>query len=116
MFEFHVVVQKDNIEELLDIVKLAISLDADVVTFSRMINWRNMPQDEYDAINPYWHDNDIHEKMVRQMDRIEHLRTQIEEGTCPLLKNGKKFYINIHFRPDPNDSYQEIRMGRIRIR
>lgn len=116
MFEFHVVVQKDNIEELLDIVKLAISLDADVITFSRMVNWRNMPQDEYDAINPYWHDNDIHEKMVRQMDRIEHLRTQIEEGTCPLLKKGKKFYINIHFRPDPNDSYQEIRMGRIRIR
>lgn len=116
MFEFHVVVQKANICELLDIVKLAIEMHADTVTFSKMINWRNMPQEEYDQNNPYWIDNPDHDELMKEMDKIEQLRSDIENGNCKLLDPNKKMYINIHFRPDPNDSYNEIRTGRIRIR
>lgn len=116
VFEFHVVVQKTNIDELLDIVKLAINMHVDVVTFSKMINWRDMPQEEYDEGNPYWVDSSEHEHLMHAMDEVEQLRDSIEKGTCPLIDPGRKMYINIHFRPDPNDSYNEIRTGRYRIR
>ncbi len=116
MFEFHVVVQKANIDELVDIVKLAIEMDADTVTFSRMINWRDMPQEEYDIKNPYWFDSDEHAHLMREMNKVEQIRDEIENGTCTLIKPGRKMYINIHFRPDPNESYDVIRTGRFKIR
>ncbi len=116
MFEFHVVVQKDNIHELFDIVKLAIDMHADAVTFSKIVNWRNMPQQEYDDKNPFWVDNPEYDALMKEMDKIEKLRRSIERGDCDWIKDRKKMYINIHFRPDPNETYDEIRTGRIRIR
>lgn len=114
MFEFHVVIQKDNVEELTDIVKLAISLDADCVTFSRLINWRDMTEEEYHDVNPFWHDSLVHGKLLEQWEALIRFREDIESGKCKEVK--KKFYINLHFVSDPNESYDEIREGRIRIR
>lgn len=115
VFEFHVVIQKDNVDQLLEIVKMAISYDADVITFSRMINWREMPENEYDEMNPFWPENPYHEQLKTEIKKVLELRDSIENGTCNLL-HGKKVYINMHFEPDPNDSYDEIRYGRFRIR
>ena len=49
-------------------------------------------------------------------ERMEQLREDIEEGNYGLAKGRKKFYINIHFSPDPNQTYDEIRTGRLKIR
>lgn len=114
MFEFHVVVQKDNIGCLYDLALMAILYDADCITYSKIINWKGMTESEYSEINPFWIDHSSHKMMVEEFDRIEQLRSDIEKGICTLV--NKKFYINIHFRPDPNESYQSIRSGRIRIR
>lgn len=113
MLEFHVVVQHDNVDKLLDIVKMAMDYDADAVTFSRIVNWRGMNEDEYDAVNPFWISNPLHETLIREFDRVGQFREGLENGSIPYKK---KLYINMHFRPDPNDSYDEIRSGRIRIR
>lgn len=114
MFEFHVVVQKDNVNELVDIVKLAMSLDADCVTFSRLINWRNIPEEEYHEINPFWPDNELHSLLIEQWNSLIKLRNDIENGRSGLV--DKKFYLNLHFVPDPGESYKEIRTGKYRIR
>lgn len=116
MFEFHVVVQQDNVDELLDIVKMAIDLDADAVTFSRMINWREIPEEEYDCTNPFWISSPYHQALLDELRKIEELRDDIENGRCKLLKGDKKFYINIHFVPDPNETYAPIRYGDLKIR
>lgn len=116
MFEFHVVIQKDNVDQLLDIVKMAISYDADAVTFSRLINWREMPEEEYDEINPFWIGSAYHKRLLKETDRIMEFRDTIENGTCELTKNKKRIYINMHFEPDPSERYDEIRYGRIKIR
>ena len=114
MFEFHVVVQKDNVSELVDIVKLAMSLDADCVTFSRLINWRDIPEEEYHEINPFWPDNEFHPILLEQWESLIKLRDEIESGRCESV--DKNFYINLHFVPDPGESYKEIRTGKYRIR
>ena len=116
MFEFHVVIQKDNVDQLLEIIKMAISYDADAVTFSRLINWREMPESEYNEINPFWVNNKYHKRLMEEIDNIRKFREQIENGTCDLNNNGKKIYINMHFEPDPNERYDEIRYGTIKIR
>lgn len=113
MFEFHVVVQKENLNQLYDIVKMAMEYDADAVTFSKLINWRGMLEDEYADVNPFWVDSPYHGKLINEINRIEKLRDSIE---CGEYKINKKFYINMHFSPDPNSSYDEIRIGKLKIR
>jgi MoaA/NifB/PqqE/SkfB family radical SAM enzyme len=113
MFEFHVVVQTENVNHLCDIVKMAISYDADTVTFSRLINWRGMTEEEYYAVNPFWPDHPMHQELLDEIEKLKELRKQISEGNTP---SKKKMYINIHFIPDPDSSYDEIRTGRYKIR
>lgn len=107
MFEFHVVIQEENVEQLCDIAKMAIHYDADAVTYSRLINWRGMSEEEYHAVNPFWHDHHSHTRLLQELKALDELRRSIE---------GKKIFINIHFVPDPDSSYDEIRMGRLKIR
>lgn len=116
MFEFHVVIQKENIDQLCDITKMAITYDADAITFSRLINWREMSEKEYHDVNPFWHDHPLHTKLIQELKALEELRNDIEEDRCDFTKGRKKIYINIHFSPDPNASYDEIRTGRLKIR
>lgn len=116
MFEFHVVVQKDNLDELIDIIKLAAKYDADVVTFSKIVNWRDMPESEYQDINPFWYNNPNHSKLIQIIEEIKQIRDEIENGNSDKIKNKKKMYINMHFVPDPNLSYDEIRVGRLKVR
>ena len=116
VFEFHVVIQKDNVDQLLEIIKMAMSYDVDVVTFSRLINWREMPEEEYNEINPFWINNRYHERLLEEIEKVKAFRESIEDGSCDLIRNGKKIFINMHFEPDPNDRYDEIRYGRFRIR
>lgn len=107
MFEFHVVIQEENVAQLCDIAKMAIHYDADAVTYSRLINWRGMSEEEYHVVNPFWHDHHSHGRLLQELKALEELRRDIKE---------KKVYINIHFVPDPDSSYDEIRMGRLKIR
>ena len=114
MFEFHVVIQKENIGQLCDIAKMAIRYDADAVTYSRLINWREMPEEEYREVNPFWYDHPLHGKLMQELKSLEELRNETEAGRCGLAR--KKIYINIHFSPDPNSSYDVIRTGKLKIR
>lgn len=117
MFEFHVVIQTENIDELVDIIKMAVSFDVDAVTFSRLINWRNMTQNEYFRVNPYIVDSPHHERLMQVSKEIVDLRASIERGECELTAGReKKLYINMHFVPDPNPSYDVIRYGDLKIR
>lgn len=116
MFEFHVVIQKENIDQLCEITKMAIYYDADAVTYSRLINWRGMSEAEYHDINPFWHDHPLHKKLMQELKALKELRNDIEEGRYDLTRGKKKIYINIHFIPDPNSSYDVIRMGKLKIR
>lgn len=116
MFEFHVVVQKENIDQLCDITKMAIAFDADAVTFSRLINWRGMSREEYHEVNPFWSDHFLHGRLVQELENLEKLRKDIEDDKCDLTKGRKKIYINIHFSNDPNSSYDVIRTGKLKIR
>lgn len=116
MFEFHVVIQSENINQLLDIAKMAIDYDADAVTYSRLINWREMSEEEYYEVNPFWHDHPLHKHLMQELKALEKFRDAIETGKCDLTKGRKKIYINIHFSPDPNSSYDIIRTGRFKIR
>ena len=116
LFEFHVVIQKENISQLCDIAKMAVHYDADAVTYSRLINWREMPEEEYHEVNPFWYDHPQHETLVRELRALEELRNDMETGRSALTKGRKKIYINIHFSPDPDASYDVIRKGRLKIR
>lgn len=116
LFEFHVVIQSENIEELTDIARMAIQYDADAVTYSRLVNWRGMSEEEYQKVNPFWNDHPQHERLVQALEELKMLRNAIETGRCELTKGRKKVYINIHFYPDPNPSYDVIRNGRLKIR
>ena len=116
LFEFHVVIQTENIDQLCDITKMAIRYSADAVTFSRLINWREMSEEEYHEINPFWYDHPLHEKLTQELRALEELRNDIENDNCDLTRGRKKIYINIHFSPDPNQTYDEIRTGRLKIR
>ncbi len=109
LFEFHVVIQSDNIEELRDIVGMAIRYDADAVTFSRLVNWRGMSEEEYQEVNPFWPDHPLHERLVQVLEELKSMRDEAAAG-----ESGR--YINIHFCPDPDGSYDVIRNGRLKIR
>ncbi len=108
LFEIHVVAQRRNIHQLFDIVMLASDLGADAVTFSKIVNWRGMSEKEYDEKNPFWTDNSDFKRLSEEFDRIDEFRRNTEKG--------KKMYINMHFRPDSDARYEEIRMGRLKIR
>ncbi len=116
MFEFHVVISEENIDQLCDIANMAIDYDADAVTYSKIINWHEMPEKEYREVNPFWHNHPRHEELLLELQKIEKLRNDIEMGKCSRIKNGKKVYLNIHFLPDPNSTYDEIRWGKLKIR
>lgn len=115
LFEFHVVIQTENIEELTAIVKMAMKYDADAVTFSRLVNWRGMSEEEYQAVNPFWTDHPKHERLVQVLEELKNLRSAIDSGEYTGTKGGKK-YINIHFIPDLDADYGIIRNGRLKIR
>ncbi len=116
LFEFHVVISTENINQLYDIAQMAIEYDADAITYSKMINWREMPEEEYDEVNPFWSDHPRHEELQQELKRLEELRADIEAGRCDRIRNGKKVYITLHFRQDPNSSYDDIRWGKLKIR
>lgn len=116
LFEFHVVVQTDNIDELADIIQMAVNYDADAITFSRLVNWRGMSEEEYHAVNPFWPDHPQHEKLMRVIMGIIRLRDEIESGSSRLTEGRKKLMINMHCVPDPNAAYDRIRTGRLKIR
>ncbi|GHU41392.1 hypothetical protein FACS1894111_03620 [Clostridia bacterium] len=117
LFEFHVVVQTDNIDELVDIIKMAIKFDADVVTFSRLVNWRGMSEEMYYKINPFYEEHPQHNRLMQVIDEIKNLRKHIENGDCDLTISRKhKLFINTHCVPDPNSSYDVIRIGKLKIR
>lgn len=108
LFEIHVVAQRRNLHQLFDIVMLASDLGADAVTFSKIVNWRGMSEEEYDEKNPFWTDSPDFERLSEEFDRIDEFRRSTEKG--------RKMYINMHFRPDPDAGYEKIRMGRLKIR
>lgn len=108
LFEIHVVAQQRNIHQLFDIVMLASDLGADAVTFSKIVNWRGMSEKEYDEKNPFWTDSLDFKRLSDEFDRIDEFRRNTEKG--------RKMYINMHFRPDSDARYEEIRMGRLKIR
>lgn len=108
LFEIHVVAQRRNIHQLFDIVMLASDLGADAVTFSKIVNWRGMSEKEYDEKNPFWTDSPDFKRLTEEFDRIDEFRRNTEKG--------RKMYINMHFRPDPDIRYEKIRMGRLKIR
>lgn len=108
LFEIHVVAQTRNIHQLFDIVILAADLGADAVTFSKIVNWRDMSEKEYDEKNPFWTDNPDFRRLSKEFDRIDDFRRNTEKG--------RKMYINMHFRPDADAGYEKIRMGRLKIR
>lgn len=108
LFEIHVVAQRRNIHQLFDIVMLASDLGADAVTFSKIVNWRGMSEKEYDEKNPFWTDCPDFKRLSDEFDRIDEFRRNTEKG--------RKMYINMHFRPDPDAGYEKIRMGRLKIR
>lgn len=108
LFEIHVVAQKRNLHQLFDIVMLASDLGADAVTFSRIVNWRGMSEKEYDEKNPFWTDSPDFKLLSDVFARIDDFRRNTEKG--------KRMYINMHFMPDPDARYKEIRMGRLKIR
>lgn len=115
MFEFHVVVQEKNVEELMDIIRLAQSLDVDTVTFSKMLNWRDIPAEEYHQMNPFYVDNPTHVRFIEVLREIRDLQEQMESDSWE--KSGRKrMYINMHGLKDPSPRYDEIRYGRFRIR
>ena len=115
MFEFHVVVQEKNVDELIDIIWLAQSLDVDTVTFSKVLNWRDIPVEVYHKMNPFYIDNYKHEKLIEALRKITELHKYIESDDY--LKEGKKrMYINMHGLHDPSDRYDEIRYGKYIIR
>lgn len=116
LFEFHVVIQKENVNQLCDIVKMAIDYDADAITFSKLVNWRGMSEKEYQDINPFWIENPLHLELLQEIKKLEKMRNQIEMDEVKYAKGKKKVYINIHFSPDPSSRYDEIRMGRLKIR
>lgn len=116
LFEFHVVIQSENLEELSDIARMAIQYDADAVTYSRLVNWRGMSEEEYQDVNPFWSDHPKHRRLIQALDELKELRDSIEAGQCELTKGKKKTFINIHFYPDPNTGYDVIRNGRLKIR
>lgn len=108
LFEFHVVAQRRNIHQLFDIVMLASDLGVDAVTFSKIVNWMGMSEKEYDEKNPFWTDSPDFKRLSDEFDRIDEFRRNTEKG--------RKMYINMHFRPDPNVGYEKIRVGRLKIR
>ena len=67
-----------------------------------------MSEKEYDEKNPFWTDNSDFKRLSEEFDRIDEFRRNTEKG--------KKMYINMHFRPDSDARYEEIRMGRLKIR
>lgn len=114
LLEFHVVVQTDNLDELVDIVKMAIDFEADAVTFSKILNWRSMRPEEYLHMNPFFYENPKHNKLLKVIENIVQIRNQIE---CETYKERKKkIFINMHFSPDPNITYKDIRNGVLKIR
>lgn len=108
LFEFHVVIQSENLDELSDIARMAIEYDADAVTYSRLVNWRGMSEEEYMDVNPFWINHPKHEELIQALEELKDLRDTIETGQCK--------FINIHFYPDPNTDYDVIRNGRLKIR
>ena len=77
---------------------------------------REMSEEEYYEVNPFWHDHPLHKHLMQELKALEKFRDAIETGKCDLTKGRKKIYINIHFSPDPNSSYDIIRTGRFKIR
>lgn len=116
IFEFHVVLQEDNIEELVDIIKMAIEHDADVITFSKIINWRNIESNVYHNTNPFWVDSVKYTRLKEVIKDILDLRNQIENDECEMTKGKKKIMINLHGYPDPSSRYDSIRYGELKIR
>jgi molybdenum cofactor biosynthesis enzyme MoaA len=116
MFEFHVVVQTDNIGELTDIIKMAAKYDADVITFSQLVNWRGMSEAEYRRLNPFLEDNPRHGELMQVIEEIKNLRVEIENDECDPTCGKKKLFINMHCVPDPNSTYDAIRIGKLKIR
>ena len=110
LFEIHVVVQDANISELMDVAKLAEEYGADVVTYSRLVNWRDMSQEEYDRVNPFFVDHPRHQLLIQEIDKLIEYRDELNRAG----KNPR--FINIHGVPDASDSYDVIRNGRLKIR
>lgn len=115
LFEFHVVMQRDNIDELYDIAMLAIRLGADVVTYSKFVNWMGLDEETYAEVNPFWMEHPRHADLMREIDRLKGLRQRILSGD-QIVDGGKPFYINIHYEDDPGRKYEPIRYGKLKIR
>lgn len=115
LLEFHVVVQIDNMEELMDIINMALEYDADAITFSKMVNWRNIPEREYFHLNPFWTDHPKHDRLLEIVDDIIKFRDTMERGAGE-TDFSKSMYINMHSIPDPSSCYDIIRTGRLKIR
>lgn len=109
-FEFHVVAQTANIDELLSIVKMAIDYDADAVTFSRIVYWNNMTEDDYFELNPFYTNHPRHDDMMRELENVDLYRKE-----C-MTTLDRPFYVNIHGYPDPDESYKKIRIGKLKVR
>lgn len=112
LFEFAVVVQKDNLEELIDLIHMAMRYDADVVTMSHMINWGGMSGEDYIAADPYRADSPYYGRMQEVMSEIDSLRQRIEAAT----DTDKKIFINLHCLPDVEPRYSMQRLGRLKVR
>lgn len=113
LFEFHVVVQNANLEELVDLAEMAIIYQADAITYSKVVNWRGMSRKEYEMMNPFYADHPRHGNLLQETARLKKLRDEIQSG---IRKTDKPFYMNIHFESDPDDSYEPIRYGELKIR
>ena len=116
LFEIHTVIQAGNLDELVDIVNMAIQYNADVITFSRLVNWSEMSEKEYFDINPFWVEHPEHSKLLRVINEIIQIRADILADNYELAIGKRKLMINMHFIPDPDPSYKKIRVGRLKVR
>lgn len=113
LFEFHVVVQNANLDQLVDLAEMAIIYRADAITYSKVVNWQGMSREEYERMNPFYIDHPRHGDLLKETMRLKQMRDEIQSG---IRKTDKPFYMNIHFEPDPDDSYETIRYGILKIR
>lgn len=109
-YEFHVVVQEANLYQLTELAEMAAAYGADCVTYSRMVNWSEMPSETYDRMNVFYEDHPLHNELLKEINRLVKYRLE-----CA-AKLDRPFYINIHGIPDADETYGIIRSGKLKVR
>jgi len=104
LLEFGVVIQRDNLYQLRDIIELAIKYEADVISFYQMNNWNRFSPEEHHDLNVCRPDNELYPEYRRVVKEIRSLRNEINSGSSPHISStGKKIKISMYFEQDGDD-------------